>query len=476
MSFSRDDFMQLLVAEASNHPLVAQYFQAGDPRILANLGAMASMMALLSQQIDVESMEPFNKVRDTTVLADAAMKGILPFARPPRMSVSILNESTGPLQIDIGRRFIDQQGHIYVAETTVTIAAGQTGTVNIKQVTTRTFTHLVANSTPFYGVTVPTSSDSDLFISGVIVKVAGVLYPYVQEFANMAAGQVGFTLETDEYRRLIAKFGWQSTFGVQPANGTAIEFTIEETYGQTTLPVNAAFTFETIAQPQDQFAKITLASVLYPGTDPLNIDTLREYAKYPSIYDSSAVYLGNFDFLVRRNLFPLRFLSIWNEQIEEAVRGPSVNNINRLFVSALMDGVDATWMQNEIRRIIKAADDSYWIKFVTPVEVAVPLTVNAQVSVVHDVGDVQAKIRAEVYALYGRDSEAAKKGMLTLNNKLISDTLRKKVAALQDAGSDFQVTIPAQTSMLPEQFRYVSAASLTVNVTQSTYNDGMWSY
>ncbi len=476
MSYSREDFMAALAAELSNYPAVAQYYQAGDPRILANLGAMATMMALLSQQIDVESMEPFTKVRDTTVLADAAMKGILPFARPPRMTVSIVNDGISALQIDIGRRFIDQQGHIYVAETNVSIAAGQTGLVNLKQVTARVFTHTVSNSVPFYQVVIPPSTDSELFISGVIVKIGGVLYPYVPEFANMAVGQVGFTLETDEYRRLTAKFGWQSTFGMQPANGTVIEFTIEETFGQTTLPVDAAFTFETIVQPQDQLAKIRLSSVIYPGANPLSIDTLREYAKYPSLYDSTAVYLGNFDFLVRRNLFPLRFLSIWNEQVEESVRGPSVNNINRLFVSALMDNVDTTWMQNEIRRIIKAADDSYWIKFVTPVEVAVPITVNAQVSVVHDVGDVQAKIRAVIYSLYGRDSEAAKKGMLMLNNKLISDALRKQVAALQDTGSDFQVVIPAQSSMLPEQFRYVSAASLTVNVTQSTYNDGMWSH
>jgi hypothetical protein len=38
------------------------------------------------------------------------------------------------------------------------------------------------------------------------------------------------------------------------------------------------------------------------------------------------------------------------------------------------------------------------------------------------------------------------------------------------------VSIGDQSNPLPEQYRYVSADSLVVNVTQATYNDGMWSH
>ncbi len=476
MSYSRADFDAAIASEVSNQPLAAQYYQAGDPRLLAQLGAMSAMLTMLSQQIDTESMEPFNKVRDTTVMADAAMKGILPFARPPRLALAVANGAAKPLNIAVGRRLLDQNGRVYVAETQVTIAAGQTGTVNVKQVTTRTFDDTVSNSVPFYAVQVPPSSDSELSISGIYVSIGGTSYPYTPQFANLAANQPGYTLETDEYRKLWVKFGWANTFGVQPANGTTINFTVEETYGANVLSVNAAFTFESTAAPEDRYATMTMSSVLFAGADPVDVDSLREWSKYPSTYDANAVYLGNFDFLVRRQLFPLRFLSIWNEQIEEGVRGASVANINRLFISALMDNVDPTWMQGEIKRIIKQADDSYWIKFVPAVPFEVPLTIDTQVSVVHDVGDVEAKIRAVVYDMYGQDSTAAQKGMLQINNKLLSEKLKDNVSALQDDGSDFQVTVPTIASALPEQYRYVSAASLTVNVTQSTYNDGQWSY
>lgn len=476
MSLTRDDFVTAIAAEVSNQPLAATYYQAGDPRLTAQLGAMATMLTMLSQQIDTESMEPFNKTRDTTVLAAASVKGILPFARPPRLTLSVLNGDTKTLTITVGRVLIDQNGRSWVAETQTSIAPGATGSINVKQVETRTFTDTVSNSQPFYAVKIPPNSDSEQIISGLYVSIDGTNYPYVQDFANLNAGDPGYTLETDEYRNLYAKFGWSGTFGVQPTNGTVISFTVEETFGANVLAVDAAFSFETSISTTDRYATMKLASVIFAGSDPVDIETLREWCKYPSTYDSNAVYLGNFDFVVRRNLPSLRFLSIWNEQIEENVRGANVANINRLFIAAAMDGVDTTWLQTEISRIIKLADDSYWLKYLAPVETELPMTINAQVSVVHDVGDVEAQIRSVVYAMYGRDSQAAKKGMLTMNSKLLSASLKDQVSALQDDGSDFQVTIPALVSALPEQYRYVSAASLTVNVTQSTYNDGQWSF
>jgi hypothetical protein len=478
MAFTRDDFMQAIAAEISNHPLAAQFYQAGDPRLLAQLGAMASMFTMLSQQIDVASMEPFVKARDTTVLADATMKGILPFARPARVTLNVQNtHPSARLTISIGRRLIGEQGRVYVTETAASIAPGGTGTISAKQMVSRAFAHKVAGSVPFYSVQVPQSSDPDLFISGVLVSISGVQYPYTPEFSNLASDAPGFTLETDELRRLYAKFGWASTFGVQPTNGMVINFIIEETYGASGLSAAQPFSFESTLQPADGLAKMTLATVVFGGADPVDIQTLREWAQYPSTYDESAVYLGNFDFLVRRNLPGLRFLSVWNEQLEESVRGASLANINTLFVAALLDGGDGAWLTNAIKQIIAAADDSYKVKFVSPVEIAVPITINGQVSVIHDADEVASKIRAILGDLYGRDSAAAKAGMMVPNYKRISDALRAGIPAFQDAASDLQVSIPAPNpAVKPEHYRYMTAASMTVTITQSTYNSGYFSH
>jgi len=476
MAYTREDFQAAMAAEISNHPTAAQLYQAGDPRLLAQLGAMATMLTMVSQQIDFQSMEPFVKARDTTVLADATLKGILPFARPARVTLAIQNtHATAKMTVSIGRRFIGEQGRVYVAETGATIDPGATGTVTARQMTTRTFTHTVSGSVPFYAVQIPEPTDPELEISGVLVSVGGQSYPYTPEFSNLAANEPGFVLETDENRRLHAKFGWKDTFGVQPANGATISFVIEETYGVSKLTAGQSFTFESATLAADRVAKIALDSVVFVGADPVDIQTMREWAQYPSTYDASAVYLGNFDFLVRRNLPNLRFLSVWNEQVEESVRGASVANINTLFVTALMDGATTTWLQSQIKTIIGNADDSYRIKFVAAAEVAVPITVSAQVSVVHDPDDVASKIRAILDGLYGRDAAAVKQGMMVPNYKRIYDALRAGIPALQDAASDLQITIP-QAAIKPEQYRYMSEASMTVSVTQSTYNAGLFSH
>jgi hypothetical protein len=480
MAYTRADFDAAIAAEISNYPTAAQFYQAGDPRLLAQLGAMATMLTMVSQQLDVASMEPFIKARDTTVLADATLKGILPFARPARVTLTVQNVDTvNPLTISIGRNLIGEQGRIYATETGAVIAPGGTATITARQRTTRTFSHTVAGSVPFYPVQITPPDDGELEISGVLVSVAGVSYPYTPEFSNLAANEAGFVLETDEQRRLFAKFGWKDTFGVQPSNGTVIDFIIEETYGVSSLSAGQVFTFESATLPADQTAKLTLASVVFPGADPVDIQTMREWAQYPSTYDASAVYLGNFDFLVRRNLPNIRFLSVWNEQIEESVRGANVRNINTLFIAATMDGTTDAWVQGQISQIIGDADDSYRIQYVPIVEVPVPVTVSAQVSVVHDPDDVAAKIRAVLLGLYGRDSAAVKSGMMLPNYKRIYDALTgaNGIPALQDAASDVQIVIPAPNpAVMPEHFRYMTLASMTINVTQSTYNTGLFSH
>lgn len=477
MAITREDFQAAIAAEISNYPTAAQFYQAGDPRLLAQLGAMATMFAMMSNHIDAASMEPYLKARDTTVLADATLKGILPFARPARVTLTVQNVDTvNRLTISIGRRLIGEQGRVYVAETGAVIEPGQSGTITARQMTTRTFSHTVAGSVPFYAVQIEPPSDPEQEISGVLVSIAGVQFPYTPEFSNLAANEPGFVLETDERRRLHAKFGWKDTFGVQPANGVKIDFIIEESCGVSNLTAGQPFAFESASLPADQKAKITLQSVVFVGANPVDIQTLREWAQYPSTYDASAVYLGNFDFLVRRNLPSLRFLSVWNEQIEESVRPPSYKNINCLFVAAAMDGTTPEWLKSNITSTIANADDSYRIRFVDVAEVQVPITVNAQVSVVHDPDEVAAKIRGVLTALYGRDSQAVKRGMLTLNHKRIYDALRASIPALQDAASDVQITIPPPAALLPEQYRFVSEASMAVVVTQSTYNAGLFSH
>jgi hypothetical protein len=400
----------------------------------------------------------------------------LPFARPGRVQIGVNNRGSSVVNLAAGRRLLDPSGKVYLSESALNLAAGASGSLSARQMVKRDMVQVVNASQPFYAIQIPPPSDPEMAISGLSVSVNGIDYPYTPAFFNLAAGQVGYALETDELRRLWVRFGFDSVFGVQPANGATIRITVEETAGKLDLAPGAAFSLESITASNEAAISMNLTALLQNGADPIGIDTLRELAKYPASYNDSAVYLGDFAFLIRKNLPNLRFLSVWNEQIEEAARGPSVNNINRLFIAVLMDGVAIDWLQGEITRIIQNADDCYRITFIAVVDYPIPVQINAQVATVHDPDAVKASMQAAVLALYGRDAPAVRTGMFNLSHKTLSHHLRDTVSALQAEGSDFQMLVTPPARLLPEQFRYVSSASLQITVTQALHTGGLWTH
>jgi hypothetical protein len=75
--YTKADFLKAIDNTIANYPAVAPFYYARDPRILQKLEAMATMLSMTSAQIEVAMAEPFEKSRDATILADAAMRGII---------------------------------------------------------------------------------------------------------------------------------------------------------------------------------------------------------------------------------------------------------------------------------------------------------------------------------------------------------------------------------------------------------------
>lgn len=476
MAYSKADFDRVIANSVSQFPELAALYQVGDPRLLQAQSAIAQMMAMMSLQIEIGAMEPFDKVRDSTVLADASLKGLTPMATPARVRVLVENPTNAAISIAAGRGLLDSSGRMYVADMPVTVPAGGAGRAELVQKQVRTIEHTVAVSQPFYKIEVPQPTDGR-YISGIAVQDAfGVPYIYTLEFTNVANGDKVFHVECDEYRRLFVVFGYADYVGYQPNVGEVLTLTVYETTGDVRPDASSPFALDYAIAPQDGQIKITMDSLLLPGAAPMDIATLRELCKYPSAYDQTAVYLGEFDFLVRRNIPGLKFLSIWNETIEEMVRGPSLDNINRLFVSfSVPHGATRESIEQEIVRIIKAADDSYRIVFVTPVIFAIGMTIVAEVARIHDAEAVKKQIQDVLIKEYGEEAVPVRAGMLVVKYKAIYELLKKSVAALQDSGSDFSVVItPIKDKQLPEHFRYVTLQSLSISVTLANYNLGSW--
>lgn len=494
MAYTLEDFRQRIASAVQSRPAAAAAYRAGDPRFLAQLEAVAAMHFMLSQQIDLAEAEPFLKARDGTVLADAALKGILPLGRSARVQLLVTNPGTAPVVLAAGRGLLDGRGRRYEVEAPASIppaapavapATGMvpgTATVIAVQRTTRVVTHVVSNTQPFYSIEVPPSTDG-LILAGLEVSSPGGAYTYTPDFANVAAGERIYHVETDEYRRVYIRFGASQgnvpVIGRQPANGEVITIRVTECEGPVELQAGADLGIEYVGSPAETELRLVLDEVLSEGQQPLNFAVLRMLSRYSALHDDNAVFLADFDQLLRKKLAGVEFLSVWNEQIEESVRGPDVLNINKLFVSYSIPSQLPAVSEQQITRVVARADDSYKVVFVARRDIEIPLTITAKVAAIHDTGDVEAQIRTALLTEYGRGSVAASQGLQkTFRVQRVIELLRTQVVALQDQISDFDMVVgetPLTPDPLPEDFRYLTPASLTVTVFRLESATGLWS-
>lgn len=475
---TKQDFLDQIQNSVAQYPAVSALYRAGDPRILQAQSAMAQMLAMISQQLEIGMMEPFSKVRDATVLADAALKGLVPMAIPSRITVKVQNTSSSPFVLQSGRKLFDSSGNSYDVDLPLTVEAGAFGYAQLVQAQSRSVQYAVVSTSEFKKFLIEAPEDGRKICGIKMVDATGFEYRYAREFVNVMPDEKVYNIEVDEYQRTYIVLGYKDVVGYQPSAGEIFTVTVNETAGAVQLAQGSPFAFQYSTSAQDAKIKITMDSVLIAGADPIDIPTLRELCKYPSVYDSNAVFLGEFDFLIRRNVPNLRFLSVWNESVEESIRGANVNNINRIFVSFVEpSGSDHAATQEIIRQLINNADDSYRISFVTAVVVNIQVVVNASVARVNDVDVVKNKIEESILGEYGIDSPAVRVGMSTPQYKRLYEKLKSEVTALQDNGSDFTLVIASPVGQqLPEQFRYMTAQSVTVNVTQANYNLNGWGH
>lgn len=461
MAVTKDQFIQDAVNEIANYPTIASRYAIGDPMIMQGIAANAAMLARLSEQVDVTGAEPFTKARDVTVRADGAVKGILPFATPTIALIRVTNGSSSTMRIIAGRELIDQQGRYWLVTGGVTVVAGAVGFMTAKQVKARTLSHSVSKSMAFYSIEVPDAEVghiSDVSVSGFELSNA---------FANTLAGDKVFNIKCDESSIISVQFGILGLAGYQPSVGESLTIQIQDTEGALTLTENMKFAFRyagaNVGNLESQMV-LELSQVTQPGADPMDINTMREIGSYPAIYDESAVFLSNFDFLVRKKVVPLTFLSIWNEAREEEVRGASYANINSLFVAASKAAGDQDTLHKEIEQIIHRADSSlrYRRREVVPSIVSVKLTL--YITSVYDGAAVVEQVRTLMLDMYGKNSAWSQRGEAKMLEKDIYDLLRDKVAALNPRLGNLVIDhitseIPV---VLPEHHRYITEASLQV--------------
>ena len=481
MSTSKAEFLQAGVAELSAYPNIAQLARAQDPRVMAQIAVNAAMLAMLSSQIDVAMYEPFQKSRDGTVMADAAMKSILPLGRAARVTLQIENRTDVPVSLIARRRLLDQSGRLYELDAAVEIPADDVATVTAQNIRRRTIDHAVDGARAFYRIPI-NSVDDGLYLSDITVSKGADTFAHAPDWFNVQPDDLAYQIEVDELRAMYVMLGKDGVVGYGARQGDRFVLSITECNGRVTdLRVDSVFNLEYVNNSAETGLGIKLVSVDDEGASPHSVDELRVMARYPAIYDHNAVYLGEFAFLVRRYTSGVRFLSVWNEQTEERVRGASEDNINKLFVSGLVSGMTNPVFEERASRVIRRADDSYRIQFVPAVMYPVPVTITASIAISWDLARVEAQIRALVLSVYGDGAQNVSVGMVAPKKRDINDLLAgrnkqnpTRIDALMDEKAEFDVSMTLPAVILPEHFLYISPDSLTVTLSSAGYSTGLW--
>jgi hypothetical protein len=209
------------------------------------------------------------------------------------------------------------------------------------------------------------------------------------------------------------------------------------------------------------------------GSNPISIEKMRVLARYPALYDESAVFLGNFDFLVRRAYSErCHYIQVWNEAIQERMFPPaSISNINRLFVSFLPKNAgETTEIRNGIKALIAQADSLYdnRVVFRTSVPTQVGLTVNGRLSPIHNSEQVTEQIKSALLAEYGSGNASVSMWLpdgINLGDatKLIQDS----VLAFSDNISYFSIGATSSTIYTPEKHVFLTENSINVALTRT---------
>lgn len=480
---SLSKIQQVTAIALQQYPEIAARYNAGDPTVTAPIQAMQHMLAELSRDVDVSELEPFVKSREATILADASNKGILPLAEPCQHYVTILNNGTTRMTIASGRTFEDGQGRPWRFLQNAEILAGKETRVLAEQSQVRQIERTIVESAPFYQFTLPIEEDMSL-VSLNVRDQDDNIYNFVTRWMNTLAGDHAIILKTDSLRDITLEFGDSSLYGRTLAANTVLTINIRESYGYIDPNILKEASFQEILTPQESRLRLRfdIGGLVRMGANPLSVEQMRLLASYPT-HDDNAVFLGNFDFLIRKKFIArTHYINVWNESIHEQYFGANVENINHLFVSFVpKNGGEYSLMGEEIRQHIGKADSLYAgerTRLVAVEQRQFKIFIKGTLAPVHDVETVKAQIKSLLLSNYGKEQMASSYHLPNgFNLQEINKLMNRSILAFQDRQSDFKIDIEDldKNPIKPNQWLYIGDGSITFDIkTSKGMGESLW--
>ena len=510
---TKADFLKAAEQEIRSNPSkysqLSPLLQAGDPRLTQAIGSIATMLSMLSQQIEASTDEQFNRIKKSTVDAWLASHGVWKSAKAATFKVRVKNpHPTANVHLGLFTQLVSDNGVTCrtMDRRAYNVEPNNPITVDVGQYTRRNnnndFVHTVTETKPFYQIELPLEEDGE-YREELLVYVNDEGWSHQSDYMNLQPGDKAYTLTVSSTGRLVVQFGDDALGGRMLKAGDVVRLNAFTTKGADHgIRVGTKMVTE---NPFDRGATLEfeVIEITYPGDNPMSEEAKAQLAKYPALYDSSAVYLGEFEAMVRRKMPNLQFLSIWNEmRHEEATGTRDVKNVNCLFVAALnangtgyqyghnanarstsvqLTEVPANQMAQpasqflyEIEKIIKEADDSYRVRFWHPCGINPAITVNIECGSSFDAEQIRTKAKQAIIKRYGRNWAGSENRSPAYANRAIRrrdivNMIQNECPELRAPGSEIEVVVddPAGASNHPNIYKWVREPDITINVKTS---------
>lgn len=476
MTLDRNKLLANIGSNLNDYPDVAERWRVGDPTVTALMTSIVETVVWLSRDNDVNIIEPFIKSKDRTIIADAISKGIMPVAAPCQHVLTIENVGAASLSLSQGRQIDDGTGRQWRLKAAVTIAGGETKDVLAEQVELREVTTTMPVSEPFYSLALSVTDEAFFCGIDVVNKTTNTPYFHTPKFMNAAAGDPAYSLHSDDLKSITLTFGDSDRAGKTVKAGESYTITIKQCYGE--VEPDSLKQASLVNVYNNDETKLNMyfkqGGMIAKGANPLSVSQLRLLASYPSVYDRNAVFMGNFDYLIRWHFMNrFKFMSVWNETINEQHYGPSLDAINHLNLTVVptFPGESAKLIE-DIKQLVAKADSLLEgrVRVKAVQERPYHITVTGRLAAVHDVSAVRTQIKELLLESYGKGALATSYPNIDgFNLQEIATRIRNKIPAFQDRISDFTVSgeSGSATAIKPHQWVFLNESSIEVNLTRT---------
>lgn len=474
----RSKILESINSNINDYPDVAERWRVGDPTVRAMITSIVEAAIYLKRDNDVNSVEPFIKSKNRTIIADAINKGILPVATPCQHKLTVENGSTATINLSQGRLVEDGTGRQWRLLAAVTIIAGEAKTVLTEQSVVNRVTMTVPINEPFYKVALSTTDDAYFSAIQITNTTTDEAYQHTPKFMNAAIDQAAYTLQSDNLKNINVIFGANDRAGKTVQAGETYEFVITQSYGEVDPASLQQAALSEIVINDEAALNLYFKSgdIVRAGADPLTIDQLRLLASFPAMYDRNAVFMGNFTFLVMQHFMSrFSYMSIWNETSHERYYGADLDSINHLNLAVVAKSDNAserTQLITDISQLVARADSLLEgrVRVMMVEERPYQIEIKGRLAGVHDLDSVKVQIRELLLVSYGKDSLAAiHHNADGFNLQEIATRLRDNITAFQDRISDFTVSGEdvASQPVKPHEWAFLDEDSITINLTRT---------